>query len=217
MKKLKISVILMAFFISCLFFGGCYNSKFLEEKVVYFKSDILSGEQNDISVTCNNYWKKVNDEKVYCLSFYLNGLVSANVSYYISFNLNGKDYTEKFAFDPLYSNIHDNFTNANLKQKELNVEINYGNEKVLINLKSVIDKNVISIKQALNSLQQNQQGLIKHYTDKNGNFTANIILKISVINQKCYYFLEFNGDNVKNVAFLLNALNGEVLAIRNAT
>ncbi len=216
MKKFLVFVLAIALILSSSSLLACSNVKFLEEKVTLSKTDILEEEKNSIKLTCHKLWQKSNGEKAYYFKFSLSGEVSPTLSYSISFNLNGKEYKENFTFNPISNALTSLVKTDKNNEKTLSATLLCGDKAESYNLASIIDKELISISTALVNLKDKVPSLISAYTDKNGNFIADIIFKISVINTNYYYYVEFNGENVKTVAFLINAVTGEVLAVRNA-
>ena len=215
MKKFMTIALTFIMLACILSLSACTSVKFLEEKVVLCKTDLLSDEKEQIKLTCHNFWQKQQGIKEYLLKFTLSGEVSTSTTYSVKFNLNGKDYLESFSLNPISNRLTAYVKIDSFKEKTLSASVIFANNVIEYNLLSEIPENTASLKTVLTNLKDKVPSLISAYTDKNGNFIADIILKISVINQNYYYYVEFNGEDVKTVAFLLNALTGEVLAVKN--
>ena len=81
-------------------------------------------------------------------------------------------------------------------------------------MKSVVPTNTISYEKALDNLYNNQSHLINAYTDKDGNFNAEIYMRVVVKNDKSFWYIGIANGNNNLKALLIDAVTGEVKAIR---
>ena len=81
-------------------------------------------------------------------------------------------------------------------------------------MKSTLPKNTISYTKALTCLQKSQAELLKTYYDSNGNFNAEITLRVLVKDSHPYWYVGLSNANGTK-ALLLDGLTGKVLAVKD--
>ena len=102
----------------------------------------------------------------------------------------------------------------NFSKKEFSVSILSGSAPEVITLKSIVPKNTIDYKKALDFLYKDQQNLIKAFCDESGAFNAEIYARIVVKNDKPFWYVGIASGNGNLKALLIDGFSGETLAIR---
>ena len=87
-------------------------------------------------------------------------------------------------------------------------------DQTTVNFTSIIPPNTLAPKDALKHLEKAQQTYVNSYM-KDGIFTAEIILKLSVFKNSAYYYVAISDSDDNYKAMLINGATGELLAIRN--
>ena len=99
-------------------------------------------------------------------------------------------------------------------QKSFTVQVGTLEHKEQVCLNSILPQNTMSAEKALQSLYKTQKEMVDGFYDEQGNFNAEIYLRVMVKNEKAYWYIGFASGNKKLKALLIDAVNGEVLAIR---
>ena len=89
-----------------------------------------------------------------------------------------------------------------------------GSAPEVITLKSILPKNTIDYKKALDFLYKDQQNLIKAFCDESGAFNAEIYARIVVKNDKPFWYVGIASGNGNLKALLVDGFSGKTLAIR---
>ena len=224
MKKfIKVTALLFSIFTLSLsvFIVGCASSDQLSNHLSELKSDIFYGESQNYTIKASYGFIEtpyVNDGAVKTientLSFRLVGKESDNTSYSVTLSFNGKDYKSDFKFHPVNDTLSATIIIDDFNQKEFSVNIVSASLSEKVVLKSILPKDTLDYKTALNHLNKEQASLIKSYLDADGNFTAEIYMRVLVKDEKPYYYVGFASGNDKLKALLVDGLTGKTLAIR---
>jgi hypothetical protein len=210
MKKLFLSFLLLFImvFLGC---SACSNSTNLTDAITELRIDIFKGESESVSVSSAYGFNKLQSNG-YFLTFKINNPVDMPVTYTVSFE-HDKLYTETFTQNPVTNTLTASVQVDNFSKKEFSVDILYGSEKTTVTLKSIKPENTLDYKTALNSLKKSQPSLLNNYI-KDGVFTANICMRLTVKENKPFYYVAFTDEDKNVKAFLLDGVTAKVLAVR---
>ena len=225
MKIPKIFVLFLSFILSLSSLFGCNNNS-LKNNVSELRKDVFLGQlecENGQTLTvkgaCGFIEKPyVLDGKtgdlVGFLKFNLSGDVSESVSYSLAFTHDDFNYKKEFAFNPTVNAFTALFEIEDFSLKEFTVNLFIGAKSYPVTLKSIVLNGVLSYEQALEKLKENQPSLIAQKTDENGNFNAEIYMRILVKNEYPYWYIGISHEN-KIKAMLMDAKTGKILAVRD--
>jgi hypothetical protein len=93
-------------------------------------------------------------------------------------------------------------------------KISFGSSEEKISMTSIVPKNALPPELALEKLEKEQEALIKSFKDSEGNFNAEIYMRILVKDNKPYYYVGFASGKDKLKALLVDGITGKTLAIR---
>ena len=136
------------------------------------------------------------------------------ITYNVSLTFNGKDYKSTFQLNPVSHNLTALLPIENFNLNEFDITLSYGSNTNVIKMKSTLPKNTISYTKALSCLQKSQAQLLKTYYDSNGNFNAEISLRVLVKDNHSYWHVGLSNQNGTK-ALLLDGLTGKVLAVKD--
>ena len=217
----KVSVILAILSLFLITLCGCNKVNPLYDSVSELRETVFNGSCDCLTLKASYGFKETpfnNDakvsERVYALSFYLIDKESENVAYSISFDFNGKTYTADFKLNPIKDTVSAIVEIENFNLKEFTATVSFGGEHHEIVLKTTVPENTISYKTALDHLYNEQNSLIKNYTDENGVFNAEIHMRIVIKDEKSYWYIGIATGNEHLKALLIDGFTGELLAIR---
>ena len=191
---------------------GCNKSLNLDDFVTEARTDIFYGENADIKLSCA-YGYELNGEKEYFLTFKLGVDPTTEATYSIELTLD-KTYTEKFTFNPVSHTLTAK-VKTKLIENKFTATVICGSSKTEIDLVSIVPEKTLSIPDALSKLSSTQPSLIDSYLNEYGDFDAKICIRISVKNDKPYYYIAFTRPSNEVKAFLLDGFTAEVLAVRD--
>lgn len=223
MKKLYCLILSIALAFTCSIFSGCEKDT-LEKNISELRSNIYLGkvDSNDFDITLKCAYGFIEEpyaldgktgEIVYKLKFKLVGDLSSNVIYSLAFNHEDFNYKKEFTFSPTTSTFTTSFEIEDFDKSDFSVNLFIGAKSYPVTLKSIVPTGVMSYRDALVKLQENEPSLIKDKTDENGNFNAEIFMRILVKNEYPYYYIGISHDGgIK--AFLMDAKSGKILAVR---
>lgn len=218
MKK-RFIIFSLAFILCFICLSGCKDEFTLKDYVSYYQSNVYEGTCNGIKITAyygksENPYKSdgIKGELFPYLTFKLNA-VEPNANYQIKI-ITDKEYQADFSFEPIKSHLV-----AKLPVKELNMDgfeatVTVKNEPTVVKFSSIVPDNVINIDKALSSLYTNQKSYIDSLKDGD-KFNAEIILKLTVVNSKPYYYVGIADTSNNYKALLIDGYSAEILAIRN--
>lgn len=219
MKKI-ISLILFLFCFT-FSFTACKSENKLLNAVSELRQDIYQGQGKSLSLTAGYGFKEqpfTNDGKVgqtiNFLTFKLVDKETDTTTYSLNFNFKGVEYIGTFKLNPVTNTVICAIEVNDFDLKEFTVQVSYGSTIESISLKSIVPNNAITYSSALNFFLESQNSLISHYTDTNGNFNAEIYLRIIVKDGAPYWYLGVANGNDRLKALLIDGINGEILAIR---
>ena len=217
--KLKTFFVCMLILFSA-FFCGCKTENHLVNYVSELRTDVFKGESENYRVVANYGYKETPfiadgtaKNKTYRLSFKLLDKETSEATFELSFSHGGKDYSSTFNFDPVSHSLLASVELDDFALKEFSICIANASNSETILMQSLLPKNTISFTSALDHVAKKQSKLIENYTDQNGNFTAEIHLRVLVKEQTAYWFVGIVKDgNMK--AFLVDGISGEILAMK---
>lgn len=221
----RILLILSALLISVVIFSGCncnQEEQGLSLYVSQLRSDVFEGQsQNYIlhaeyGYTENPYLAdgKIGN-KEYSLKFRLIGKQTDQATYVIVFEHGGKTFEKAFSLSPNRHALTCEMQIDGFNLKEFTVSIGTYDQKENLTLKSTLPKDVLDYKGALKALEKNQAKLLDNYRNSDGVFTAEIYARVLVKEGKAYWYIGIASDSGSIKALLIDAQNGNVLAIRD--
>ena len=198
-------------------FTGCEKEEPLLDYVTELRENVYEGELDGYHLKACYGFKRSKTEsgaenKKYALTFTLTGNVTSAVEYSLCFNYDGVKYEDVFKYDISGERLYAEFFIVTFTAKEFDAVLNFSSEKREIKLSSTLPENTKTYKEILSALKEKQTAFIDGlYED--GVFRAEIILRVTVKNDKAYYYVGIVKDGYLK-AFLMDGETGEVLAIR---
>ena len=215
MKKFAKNAVVFVCLLFCFCLFGCNKTSHLEKSLEKAYINVFEGKSSSYSVKCNyGFICNDNGEKTYNMDFFLLEKELDSATYSITFTIDEIEYNGDFKFNPVSNTLRFCTQTSSFTQNAINVVISSGGQSESILLNSTIDKNTISYLEALDYLQKNASNLVESYIDANGNFNGKISLKIIVNKNKPYYFVTIKTNDNKK-AFLIDGLNGNILAYKD--
>jgi len=212
--------------LSCLFllfllvpFSSCKEDFFLLNSVCYYKSDLFTAVNDQTKFTA------ILEKTETPLN--LNGEVSSPIvnrivisfssiekekAYSITVNLD-KQLTANFTFSDATSKYIAVIETENLPKNEFTADLYLGSESINLKFISNLPSDTIDLVTTLKSLYSKQKTLIDENT-QNGVYRGEIFVKVSVINEKAYYYIALITSEQK-IAFLIDGKSGELLATKD--
>lgn len=207
--------------LTMLLITSCNRSAELEMYLSQIRNSIYTYESEDFTITVYGEEKEtpfisdgfVSELKKFITVKIENFTTSPDeASVTVTFNeisLNGK-----FEYNPIngkYTAVIE--TNVLPTSNEIDLLIkNSGSERKIV-AKNICNENVIDYKKALKSVSAKSGGKIDKMLDKAGN-SIEIRVRILVEGKRPYYYVSAVEKSGKTLAFLVDGLNGEVLAER---
>lgn len=215
---LKVFCILLLLFLVPL--SACNKESTLINNVCSLKHTSYTGSSENYSLVANygfdkQYYPSSNTTKL-CnyLTFKLLDKETEQVTYTIKLNFNNFDYLVDFKLNPVSNTLTAKMEIDGFFLREFTAEIVKESSSEQIKFISNVPANTISYQKALSFLENDQANLIKSYTDQNGNFTADIVMRILVKDGKPYWYVGLMKKQ-STKALLIDGLTGKTLAIRD--
>lgn len=217
----KFLIVFVCFVLSLCVFSGCAPKNPLLEHVSELRSDVFFGQSENYTIKAGYGFKETpyaNDgkvkNKVYGLTIKLIGKEMVGAEYNVKLKIGEKEHSQTFKLNPATHSLTAFIVIDEFTLKEFELSICCGADCEIVKMQSQLPENTISYLSALDYLYQNQTDLINSYYDQNGNFTAEIYVRVLVKDNSPYYYvgLASGGSNLK--ALLIDGINGEILAIR---
>ncbi len=222
MKKFRFIILLLSLLtLISAFSFGCAKPFSLSDYVSELRSNIFLGSSSDYSVKAFYGFREVNPvqdgkvgEKQNLLTFRLLDKETDGATYTVKFSLDEKDYSSAFSADPVAGFLTAQFEIDDFALTEFNVKITCGSDEQTVTLNSIVPLNTLDYETALDKLYQTHKTLVDTFIDSEGNFTAEIYMRLIVKEDKPYYYVGFAKANERLKALLIDGLSGEVLAVR---
>ena len=202
---------------------GCKKEEPLLYYISELRQDIFEGKSDDFLLKAHYGFKEEvhlldnkRENTKYMLTIILDQIpISYYTEYTLNFNYHDIQYTGVFKFNPNSEKLSVNFNINNFTEKEFKVTLSYAGNNKEIPLTSIVPKDTVPYTEILSVLREKQSTLIESLT-KDGEFSAEIILRIIVKDEKAYYYVGFYKDN-RLKAFLIDGKNKEILTMRDIT
>ena len=223
MKKTRklLSALILVVILFCSSLMGCTTRNSLFNSVSELKRNIYSGNSNNFSLSASYGFREtpyINDGKVgkldNTLIFTLKNKQAAQTTYSVLVEFNGKTHSAVFKNNPVNSNLKAVIILDNFDLDNFDAKISFGSSEEKISMTSIVPKNALSPELALEKLEKEQEALIKSFKDSEGNFNAEIYMRILVKDNKPYYYVGFASGKDKLKALLVDGITGKTLAIR---
>ena len=222
MKKLIYILSALAFATIFIFTLGCNKDFGLSEYVTELRKDVFACDNSDFNLTAS-YGYKVSpltkdsktDKRIYALVFRLIHEETSSVEFCVAVNINGQEKSATFSLDPVSHKMTAFIlVDENFNLKEFPVTLKSAGKSTNITMKSILPKNTIDYKTALNKLYENNKNLIDTYME-NGVFNGKIIQRVIVKNDKPYWYIGLIDNSNDLKALLIDGITGQTLAIRH--
>ncbi len=219
----KFSVILFSvcllFTLACV--GGCSKTFSLKPFVNELRSDIYEGQSENYNIRVafgfNKHKKERADgsDKIYGLTFKLLDKETDSAEYSVSVEYDGQTKKTIFSFNPVsHSLVAFIELDENFNQKQFDATIYNAGQNEKVTLTSVLPANTITYESALNHLYEQQTALIDSYKNQDGEFSAQLQLRVIVKDQKSFWYVGITESMEHTKALLVDGITGEVLSIR---
>ncbi len=215
MKKFsKISIFLVCLCF-CFSLFGCNKTAHLEKCLDNAYVNIFEGQSDTYKLKCNYGFSYTDSgDKTYIMDFILLDKELDSANYSINFTIDEINYNGNFKLNPVSNTLRFFVQTSCFTSNSFEVVISSGGQNENVKLNSILVDNTISYLEALDYLQKNASNLVESYIDANGNFNGKISLKIIVNKNKPYYFVTIKTNDNKK-AFLIDGLNGNILAYKD--
>ena len=219
----KFWIVIVSCFLCLCFFGlvSCNQEKGLEPYVSQLTNNLYHSESQNYNLKAVYGYKEINPnqdgkvgQKAYYLTFRLFDKQTNMQTYSLQLEFAKKNYGGDFTVNPVSHTLTLDLEIEGFVCDSFDVKITCGDQTEVIKMTSPIPKNTLGYKKALLALQKEQGSLIKSYYDNNGNFTAEIYLRILVKDGKAYWYVGLAQSEKQLKALLLDGETGKVLAIR---
>ena len=218
-KSMKITFVLLT--ILMFFYSSCKQVNPLYNAVSELRSQLYTASNENYRLdACYGFIETPYDndakvqQKVYVLTFRLHDKESDYAEYSISFTHSGKTYSQNFKLNPVSHTVTARIEIENFSEKSFTATVKKAQDSQTLTFNSIVPDNTIDYRTALDKLKENQSELISAYTDQNGNFNAEIRLRIIVKNQRPYWYVGIASDKNNLKALLIDGFSGQTLAIR---
>ena len=218
-KALCLLTIICCLILSC--FAGCTKQNVLLNSVSELRYMLFDGQSENYTIKACYGFNEVpinNDatvgNKVYRLTFRLLDKELEDITYSLTFELNGETYKTDFKLNPITDTVTAQVEIENFNEKQFNVTVCAGSQNETVVLKTIVPEKTISYQTALDCLAKEQKNLISAYTDENGNFNAELFVRLVVKNGAPYWYVGIASGGNKLKALLIDGLSGKTLAIR---
>ena len=207
----KFAFLFLTFTFPLSLFCGCKKNDVLLPYVIELRENIFLGETEDYTLKAYYGFKLTNENKRYALTLFLADGDAPSVEYTISFDYDGKTYADTLRFDPVIERLAATFYLEGVAE-DFTATLSFSSERVEVPMHSTLPDETIHYKRALELLYEKQTAFIDGFFE-NGTFTAEIVLRVVVKDDKAYYYVGIEKDETLK-AFLMDGKTGEVLAIR---
>ena len=217
MKKFVVFMIIFGIFLT---FCGCKTNNPYINRVSELRQDIYTGTFGNDTVTAYYGYCEypfINDgkagEPVYGYTFKLNAIADEirRVAELVSDN---GTLSAEFKYDDVTGEYKAKIETKTHFIKEFTIDLICGTETTKVKLTSVIPENCLNYENVLDKLAEKQKSLFAAYT-VDGNFSAEIYMRVFVKNEKPFWYVGLASGNEKLKAFLIDGYSGDLLAVRD--
>lgn len=200
-------------------FTGCSKDTSLEKYVSEKKTEIFYCEQDGFELTASFSQK----EYPYCADGIVGDLSDLfeiklkapdnSAEYNISFTAGDKEYSGEMSFESVRQIYTFSQSIPCPKEKQITFTVFCGENKTSMTAVSVKGENTLSVSEVLKCIQKAQTEKIASLT-QNGNFTAEIYLRLVYKEGECFYYAAISDRTGNTCSMLIDADTGEILAMR---
>ena len=217
---MKRFIVFLVIFATLVSFSGCKEENPYLNNVSELRQNVYLGSAEDYTVTAYFGYREnpfINDgkcgNKVYGYTFKLN-IIADEIQRIIEFAENEKTLSATFSCDEVTGEYKAFIETETYFENSFSVNVVCGAETTSVTLNSVLPENCISYTVVLDKLTDTQQSLLNTYA-KDGEFNAEIYMRVFVKNDKPYWYIGIAYGNDKIKAFLMDGFSGDLLAIRD--
>lgn len=214
----KFIVLLLIFSITA--FCGCNKNSVYASRISELKQDVYEGSVEDINITAVYGFREnpfVNDGKVgdiyYGYTFKL-GIIPDGIRRFVEFTFDNKSYSADFELYDLTGEYKAFIEIQHHFEREFTVNLAYGTDVKTVVLTSALSEDCIDYKKALDVLSDKQNSLLETFMI-DGEFNAEIYMRIFIKEQKPYWYVGIASGNDKLKALLIDGISGDLIAVRD--
>ena len=197
---------------------GCGTKTDYFSYVSEFRNNIFLAETDEVSLRIYSVCKEspyqadgIAHESTARTEVYLLAQEGSQ-AYTLTIHINGKEYGGELSYDNVKAEYFLSFSLDISAEKELSCVLTCGDKTMPINATSVLLGDTLPAQAILENVRNYAPDLFKNMTDKYG-FLGEIYLRLLYEDAPYYYVGVINRDGEIH-AFLVNAINGKVLAYR---
>lgn len=213
--------IVITIILSCLIFtSGCKENNIYIDKISELRQDVYTGSSDELNITANYGFKEnpfiINgkvSELIYGYTFKLH-VIPDEIKRCVEFSDGDKTYSAVFELDDITSEYKAFIETKTHFEKQFTIRLISGTDVKNVALTSVLPENTIVYKKALEILTEKQRPLFDAYT-VNGEFNAEIFMRIFVKDLKPYWYIAIANSENKLKAMLIEGFSGELLAVKD--
>ena len=217
----KFALFLFCLILSCTLFCSCKSQNSLDGFVSELRSNCFESVDSDLTIKAGYGFIEQQPsldgkvgERIYVLKFKLTGGYEQNVTYHVSLNFNQTEYNATFKLNPVSHSLTAIMEIDNFNLSHFDITVKHGSDSQTVKMNSIVPENTISYSNALSHLQNSQSQLLKTFNSSNGNFDAEIYLRVLVKDNHPYWYVCISSAS-QTKALLIDGFSGEVLATRD--
>ncbi len=220
MKKKFIPLFLAIISLTALFVG-CKKQEEATLPISELRVNLYQGKTDTTTINASYGYRETPyhadgkiSEKTYALTFSCKEHLDDEISYYISFDYNGKNYKAVFQLDHAKNLLKATVPIENFSENTFDITFSHGSENEKITMNSILPENTLSAEDAIKKLREKQPSLLESMKNSEGEFEGEIYQRVIVKNGKSYWYIGLADSAGKIKAFLLDGVSGEPLAVR---
>lgn len=218
LKRRAVAVFFVLVTVCALLFSGCNAKPEYFSYVSELRKDVFVGENERFAVSV---WAGAREQPYAAdgiknptslsLTVKVTQKQESGDNLNVNIKFDDKTYSAKTGFHPVKSALCAEIAVDKLPEKQVIIEIEYGEEIDCITLESMLLPTTISYTAALDKAICKAEEFLKANT-KNAKLEAEITVKLLCENNRNYYYVCFLSVTGEKLAYLIDGENGEVLA-----
>ena len=220
-KKFTKLVLCFCLSITCFTCSACKKTIDLSQYLSQLITQVYRSVDSKYNLKATygfNESPSVSDGKIatkkYFLSFILKDIIADEQEYLLNFTLKEQTFNKKFVWDGVKSAFSCKLEVNDFNLLDFEVTISCADDTQVVKMQSILPKDTIDYKKALNCVYSQQKDLIDSYFDQNGVFNGEIKQRIVIKDQKAYWYIGLTKGNGNVHALLVDGKNGNILAVR---
>ena len=199
-------------------FSACKQTPDYLSYVSEFRKDVFCGEKDNFSVVVFAGSKEKpatfdGDKKdtFLFLTFKVMQKEECGSAITVNFEIGDKKYSQQLQFNPVKSTLSCDVEVAALPEKNLTVELIFGENSTVITTYSKLNEDTVKYTDALNKAIEKAQPFLKEHT-KDGVLKAEIVVRLLCENDKNYYYVGFVCEEGLKQAYLIDGKTCQIIA-----